>query len=119
MNTRINYVELTGRLGKDVQITTFDNGKKKAAFSMVTTEAYKDYKGQDKEINTWHNIVAWGKIAENMSTLSKGNKVKVVGSINNRSYQDKENVKKYVTEINCSDFSNLAKIEVALTESNN
>ncbi len=103
MSTQINYVHLSGRLGKDVQISTFESGKKKASFSMVTTESFKDSQGQSKEVNTWHNIVAWGKLAEELSNLTKGKMIEVKGSINNRAYKDKDDNTRYITEINCKE----------------
>jgi single-strand DNA-binding protein len=103
--TQTNFVQLTGHLGKDVQLTQFENGKKRATFSMATTTFYKNYKGEDVSSTTWHNIVAWGNLAEKLSTLQKGAKVEVKGSINNRSYKDKEGNTKYITEVNCNEFN--------------
>jgi single-strand DNA-binding protein len=102
-----NFVQLTGHLGKDVQMTQFDNGKKRASFSMATTATYKNYKGEDVSSTTWHNIVAWGNLADKLSNLTKGSKVEIKGSINSRSYKDKEGNLKYITEINCNEFATI------------
>ncbi len=102
--TNTNFVQLTGHIGKDVQLMEFESGKKKASFSMATTSFYKNIKGEDITSTTWHNVVAWGNLAEKLSTLQKGAKVEVKGSINNRSYKDKEGNTKYLTEINCNEF---------------
>jgi single-strand DNA-binding protein len=101
MQTQTNYVQLTGNLGKDVQIMTFENGKKKASFSLATTSSYKNFKGEEVTNTVWHNIVAWGNAADIASLHKKGSRVEIKGSINNRSYKDKEGVTRYVTEINC------------------
>jgi single-strand DNA-binding protein len=101
MQTQTNYVQLTGNLGKDVQMMTFDNGKKKASFSLATTSSYKNPKGEEVTNTTWHNIVAWGNIADIASNYKKGARVEIKGSINNRSYKDKDGNTKYITEINC------------------
>jgi single-strand DNA-binding protein len=100
-----NSVHLVGNIGKDVQVTTFDSGKKKASISVVTSESYKNLNGENVENNTWHNVVAWGSVADSLAGLSKGTQVEVRGSISNRSYNDKEGNKKYITEINAIQIS--------------
>jgi single-strand DNA-binding protein len=100
-----NSVHLVGNIGKDVQVTTFDSGKKKASISVVTSESYKNLNGENVENNTWHNVVAWGSVADSLVGLSKGTQVEVRGSISNRSYNDKEGNKKYITEINAIQIS--------------
>ena len=104
MNVR-NNVQLIGNLGKDVEIKKFDSGKIKAKISLATSDFYKNDKGEKVQETEWHNIVAWGKVAENMNTiLSKGSEVLIKGKIQSRSYKDKEDNAKYITEIVASDF---------------
>lgn len=98
-NTHTNTVHLVGNLGKDVQISTFESGKKKASFSLATNESFKNLKGEMVTNTTWHNVVAWGNLADQIAGLTKGNKVEIRGSLSNRSYVDKEGQKKYITEI--------------------
>jgi single-strand DNA-binding protein len=109
MNTHINNVHILGILGKDVTIATFDSGKKKASLSVATTAFYKNFKGEEGSSTVWHNIIAWGDLAEKMAELKKGMKVEFKGSINNRSYKDKQGNTKYITEILCSEFTKLDK----------
>ena len=104
MITLTNNVNLIGNLGKDVQITTFSTGGKKASFSLATQEKFKNQKGEPISNTTWHNIIAWGKNAELMGkVLAKGTKVMVKGSLANRSYE-KDGIKHYVTEVIVHEF---------------
>ena len=71
-----------------------------AKFSVATTEKWTDQNGQKQEKTEWHNIVVWGKQAETCGQyLAKGRQVFVEGRITNRSYDDKDGNKKYITEI--------------------
>lgn len=72
---------------------------------MATNESYKNQKGEKVTETTWHNLVMWGKTAENLSKYTdKGSEVGVEGKISNRSYTDKNGEKRYMTEIVVSDF---------------
>jgi single-strand DNA-binding protein len=100
MATGINKVILVGNLGKDPEIRRLDSGVKTATFSLATTENYKNKEGQKVEHTEWHNIVLWrglAEVAENY--LKKGNQVYIEGRIRRRDYEDKDGVKRYVTEI--------------------
>ena len=52
----VNKVILIGRLGKDPEIKTFDNGNSIANFSLATNETYKDRNGEKQDRTDWHNI---------------------------------------------------------------
>jgi single-strand DNA-binding protein len=96
----INKAILIGNLGKDPEIRTIDSGRKVATFSLATTESYKDKNGERVDQTEWHNIVFWGPIADVIEKyLKKGSQIYVEGKIRTRSYEDKEGVKKYITEI--------------------
>ncbi len=100
MANGINKVILIGNLGKDPEITRLESGVKKATFSLATTESYKNKEGQKVDHTEWHNIVLWrglAEVAENY--LKKGNTVYVEGRIRKRDYEDKDGVKRYVTDI--------------------
>ncbi len=100
MASGVNKVILIGNLGKDPEVTTFENGVKKAAFSLATTESYKNREGQKVEQTEWHNVVLWRGLAEVAQTyLQKGNQVYIEGRIRTRSYDDKDGNKRYITEI--------------------
>jgi single-strand DNA-binding protein len=100
MNGLINKVQLVGRLGLDAEIKTFDSGNKKANIRMATTEIYRDANGEKKEETNWHNVVAWGKLADIVEKYTqKGSEIMVEGKLRYRMYETKEGEKKYVTEI--------------------
>lgn len=96
----VNKVILVGNLGKDPEIWTFEDGTKKASFSLATTESYKDKMGNKVDQTEWHNVVLWRGIAGVAEQyLKKGSSVYVEGKIRSRSYQDKDGNTKYITEI--------------------
>jgi single-strand DNA-binding protein len=96
----VNKVILVGHLGKDPEIRSISNERKVAKFTLATTESYKDNTGQRVESTEWHNIEFWGPIADVIERfLKKGSQVYVEGRIRTRSYDDKEGIKRYVTEI--------------------
>lgn len=99
MYKTINTVKLIGNVGNEVNVLTFDNGKK-ASFSLATNETYTNKKNEEVKNTTWHNVVAWGKVAEVCADLlSKGKLVSIEGKLNYRNYINKENKTVYVTEI--------------------
>ena len=100
MNNLRNKVQLIGNLGMNPEIKTLDSGKKLAKFSIATNESYKNAKGEKIEDTQWHNLIAWGKTADIIEKyLEKGNEVAVEGKLTNRSYDDKDGNKRYITEI--------------------
>lgn len=101
----VNKAILIGRLGKDPELRYTPGGKAVASFSLATNERWTGQDGQRNESTTWHNIVAWGKQAEVMKEyLAKGREVYIEGRIDNRSYEDKEGNKKYISEIVVTNF---------------
>ena len=75
---------------------------------MATNENYRNAKGEKVEETQWHNLVAWGKLAEIAEKyLTKGKEVAIEGKLINRSYNDKEGNKKYISEIEISDLQML------------
>ena len=105
MSTLRNKVQLIGNLGKDPEIMNLDGGKKLAKFSIATNETYKNQKGEKVTDTQWHNIVAWGKTAEIIENyVTKGKEVAIEGKLTSRSYDDKEGVKRYITEVVCNEL---------------
>ncbi len=105
MNTLRNSVRLVGNLGMDPEVKTFDTNKKLARLSIATNDSYKNDKGERIIDTQWHNLVFWGaqaKLAEDM--LKKGDEVAIEGRISNRSYVDKDGVKRYTNEIVVNEF---------------
>ena len=101
----VNKAILIGNLGKDPELRYTPSGKAVATFSLATTERWKGQDGQKSESTTWHNIVAWGRQAEVIKEyLAKGRQVYIEGRIVNRSYDDKEGNKKYISEVVVQNF---------------
>jgi single-strand DNA-binding protein len=100
-----NKVQLIGNLGNNPEIKTLDGGKKLARFSVATNEVYRNTKGEKVTETQWHNLVAWGKVAEIAEKyLSKGSEVAIEGKLMNRTYNDKDGVKKYFTEVQVNEL---------------
>ena len=100
-----NKVQLIGNLGNAPEVKTLESGKKMARFSVATNENYRNAKGEKVTETQWHNLVAWGKVAEIVEKfLTKGKEVAIEGKLVNRSYNDKEGNKKYVTEIQVNEL---------------
>ena len=99
----LNKVILIGRLGKDPEIVSFDNGSKKMSVSLATTERYRDRNGEWVEQTDWHNLVSWGNIAldlaEKRRNYIKGDLMYVEGRIKTRQYVDAQNITRNITEI--------------------
>jgi len=105
----VNKVILVGNLGRDPEVLTFENGVKKATFSLATSETYKDKDGNKVDQTEWHNIVLWRGLAEIAEKyLRKGNSIYLEGKIKTRSYE-LNGVKKYVTEIFGDNMTMLGK----------
>lgn len=95
-----NTVTLIGYTGKEVETVNFDNGSLKASVSLATSDHYTNAKGEKIEETQWHTLVAFGKVAEIFQKyVSKGKEIAVEGKLTYRSYDDKDGVKRYITEI--------------------
>ena len=100
-----NKVQLIGNLGNAPEVKNTENGKKLARFSMATNESYRGRTGEKITETTWHNIVAWGKVADIAEKfLTKGKEVAIEGKLINRSYTDKDGIKRYITEIQVNEL---------------
>lgn len=98
--TGVNKVILIGNLGKDPEVRHLDNGRAVANFSLATSENYKNREGEKVSTTEWHNIVLWTPLAEIAEKyLNKGNQIYLEGKLTNRSYEDKEGNRKYITEV--------------------
>ena len=105
MYTLKNKVQLIGHLGAAPEVKTTETGKKYARFSIATNEVYRNTKGEKVTETTWHNLVAWGKIADLAEKyLVKGKEVAIEGKLISRSYTDKSGVKKHITEVQVNEL---------------
>jgi single-strand DNA-binding protein len=115
-----NKVQLTGHLGNKPDVRVTDKGKKWARFSLATNEFYRNSKGETVTSTYWHNIVAWGKPAEQAEKLlNKGTEVSVEGKLISRSYTDKEGIKRYITEVEINELNLVNGQEKSDTQTNN
>jgi single-strand DNA-binding protein len=105
MAKSLNKAQIIGNAGKDAELRYTNTGKAFARFSVATTDSWKDQSGAQQEKTVWHNVVAWDKLAEICASyVKKGTKVFIEGKIDNRSYDDKDGVKKYTSDIVASDM---------------
>jgi single-strand DNA-binding protein len=96
----VNKVILIGRLGKDPEVRYTPDGTMVTNFNLATDEGYKDKSGEKVQKTEWHRIVTFGKLAEICGNyLVKGKLVFVEGRIQTRSWEDKDGIKRFTTEI--------------------
>ena len=106
-----NKVQLIGNLGNAPEIRNTESGKKLVRFSVATNESYRNSKGEKVTETQWHNVIAWGKVADIAEKfLVKGTEVAIEGKLMSRNYMDKEGNKKYVTEIQVNEILMLGKV---------
>ncbi len=99
----LNKAMIIGRLTNDPQMRSTQTGQNVTSFSIATNRKWNNKAtGQQQEDVQFHNIVAWGKVAEICSQyLKKGSKIYVEGRLQTQSWDDaKTGEKKYRTEIN-------------------
>ena len=105
MNALRNKVQLIGNLGHAPEVKQTESGKKLVKFSVATNEVYHNAKGEKVKETQWHNLIAWGKLADIVEKyLNKGSEVAVEGKLITRNYNDKEGNKKYITEIQVNEL---------------
>ncbi len=105
----VNKVILVGHLGKDPELRYLEGNVSVASFPLATSETYnKD--GKKIEQTEWHNIVMWRGLADVAAKyLSKGRLVYIEGKLRTRSYEDKEGIRRYTTEIVAESFNILGR----------
>ena len=96
----LNRAQVIGNLTRDPETRTTPNGQTVTNFSVATSFVWKDAAGVKQEKPEYHNIVAWGKLAEICQQyLGKGRKVYVEGRLQTRDWEGQDGVKRYRTEI--------------------
>ncbi len=95
----MNTVKLIGNVGKEVNTKAFTNGKV-SSFSVATNERYTNKENVEVTNTTWHNIVAFGKLADVCNSIvAKGKLMTIEGKLQYRTYQNKDNQTVNITEI--------------------
>lgn len=96
----LNRAMIIGNLTRDPETRTTPSGQTVTSFGVATSSQWKDASGQKQERVEFHNIVAWGKLAEICQQfLGKGRKVYVEGRLQTREWTGNDNVKRNRTEI--------------------
>jgi len=117
----INKVILIGHLGKDPELRLLAENVAVTSFPLATSEMITK-NGIKSEMTEWHNVVMWRGLAEAASKiLIKGKLIYLEGKLRTRSFDDKNGVKKYTTEIVAESFTILGRFSdfKAETESAN
>jgi single-strand DNA-binding protein len=105
-----NKVQLIGHLGANPEIKVFDENKKLAQLSLAVNDGFKNAEGEWQEDTQWFNLVAWSKLAVYAEKyLIKGIEVAIEGRLINKSYTDKNLVKRFSTDIHLSEILILTK----------
>lgn len=100
----VNECILVGNLGADPELKSTNSGTSVCNFSIATSRQWTTKDGEKKEDTQWHKIVVWGRMGENCKEyLAKGRQVYIRGRIQTRDWEDKEGVKRYITEIHAID----------------
>jgi len=101
----VNKAIIVGNLGQDPELRYTGSGTAVCNMSVATNESYKDSDGQLVEKTEWHRVVAWARLAEICGEyLKKGSQVYFEGSIQTRSWEDRDGNTKYTTEIKARDM---------------
>ena len=118
----LNKVILIGRLGKDPEITTFESGNRKMSVTMATTERYRDRDNNWVDQTEWHNLDAWGNLANDIAdkrrNYAKGDMMYVEGRLRSRQYTDNQGINRTVTEIQVDKLMQLVSARPAQQSSN-
>ena len=105
MSRSLNKAILIGNLGADPEVRSTANGSRVATLSIATSRQWKNQAGEKQEKTEWHRVVLWNNKGSTLADIAeryckKGDKVYVEGSIEYRSWQDREGQTRYTTEIN-------------------
>ncbi|MBK0040785.1 MULTISPECIES: single-stranded DNA-binding protein [unclassified Leuconostoc] len=99
----MNQVQLIGRLTRDVDLRYTQSGKAVATFTLAIDRPFR--RDGDERVADFIPVVMWGKAAENITALTlKGHRIAIIGSLQSRSYMDKNDTKHYVIEVNGNAF---------------
>ncbi len=107
----LNKVQLIGNLGQDAETRFTQNNVPVTSFSVATTRSYKGKDGNWVNETDWHNVVAWNLSEFYQKALKKGKKFYIEGRIQTRNYEDKEGIKRYITEIIADSFSGIIPLD--------
>ena len=109
----VNKVILVGNVGIDPEVRTTESGVKVARVRLATTERIYDRQtNESKELTEWHTITLWRGLADVVDRyVKKGSQIYIEGRLRTREWTDKDNIKRYTTEIMADDMKLLGKRE--------
>ncbi len=107
----INKVILVGNVGVDPEVRTLESGAKVARVRLATTERLFDRQANEtKEHTEWHTITLWRGLADVVDKyVRKGSQIYIEGRLRTREWTDKDNQKRYSTEILADDMKLLGR----------
>ena len=107
----INKVILVGNVGLDPEIRALESGVKVARVRLATSERYTDRQtNETKELTEWHTVTLWRNLADVVDKyVHKGSQLYIEGSLRTREWTDKDNIKRYTTEIMADDMKLLGR----------
>src|SRR5512133_960573 len=96
----VNKVILVGHVGQDPEVRYLDNNTPVCTIRMATSDVYKNKNGERVTTTEWHSVVLWRGLAEVAEKyVKKGSQIYIEGKLRTRSWDDKDKVKRYTTEI--------------------
>ena len=96
----LNRAQIIGHVTRDPEVKTISSGQTVASFAVATNSSWTDKMGQKQEKAEFHNVVAWGKLAEICQAyVKKGRKLYVEGRMQTRDWDGEDGVKRYRSEI--------------------
>ncbi len=102
----VNKVILIGNLGQDPELRYTGSGTAVCNMRLATTNTYTNRDGEEVQDTEWHNVVAWGRLGEVCNEyLSKGSQVYFEGSLQTRSWEDRDGNTRYTTEVKARDMT--------------
>ncbi|MFZ5624896.1 MAG: single-stranded DNA-binding protein [Gemmatimonadota bacterium] len=109
MSRSLNKVILIGNLGADPEVRSTQNGGRVATLSLATSRQWKGQDGNMQEKTEWHRVVLWNTNYSKLADIAekyckKGDKLYIEGSIEYRSWQDREGQTRYTTEIRANEM---------------
>lgn len=105
----LNRATIIGHLTRDPELRTTPNGQNVASFSVATNRRWTDASGAQQDAAEFHDIVAWGKLAEIASTiLHKGERAYVEGRLQTHSWEAQDGSRRSKTEIIAENLINLS-----------
>ncbi|MCO6477373.1 MAG: single-stranded DNA-binding protein [Phaeodactylibacter sp.] len=105
-----NSITLIGHLGQDPKVIQTKNGHTLASLSLATNDYYRNQNGDKITTTEWHRCVAWGKLAELIGSMcKKGKEVAIRGKLTYDSYEDKNGIRRKMSQIVVNEFVMLSR----------